>query len=56
MSKDKTTTKFMLPAMRGKALHKYMAQKAAEGLDALGFEVSAEYPIYLAGGSLAYRP
>ena len=54
MSKDKTTAKFMLPAMRGKALHKYISQKTAEGLDALGFEVSAEYPICLANGGKDY--
>lgn len=54
MSKDKTTTNFMLPAMRGKALHKYMAQEAAEALISLGFEISAEYPICLANGGKDY--
>ena len=54
MSKDKTTAEFILPAMRGKTLHKYMAQKAAEGLGSLGFEVSAEHPICLAGGGKDY--
>ena len=54
MSKGKTTAKLMLPAMRGKTLHKYMAQKAAEGLTSLGFEVSVEYPICLAGGGKDY--
>ena len=54
MSKDKTTAKFVLPAMRGKTLHKYMAQKAAEGLISLGFEVSAEYPICLTNGGKDY--
>ena len=44
----------MLPAMRGKTLHKYMAQRAAEGLHALGFEVSAEYPICLSNGGKDY--
>ena len=54
MSKDKATAKFMLPAMRGKALHKYISQKTVEGLDSLGFEVSAEYPICLANGGKDY--
>ncbi len=54
MSKDKTMTEFILPAMRGKVLHKYMAQKVAERFVSLGFEVSAEYPTCLADGVKDY--
>jgi len=44
----------VLPAMRGKALHKYITKMAAEGLVKIGFDISAEHPVCLPSGGRDY--
>ena len=44
----------MLPAMRGKALHKYITEQVARVLVSAGFSVKAEFGIQLAGGRKDY--